>query len=363
MKEIFLITLNTSGYGSPQWIYLYRAIKRKFKSSGTPIKIRAYEPKEFEKKIVPIENYERKILFTKFLWRLVPLFLCLRSWWHSDLMIITSKPSIFFSILNPKSKLIFYQLELEDFRNSSLSTTYRKVRALITRYRASFTCTTSELRAKYLAEHYDLQRVLYLKNCPPRDAVSPSKTKHLEKPRLKILYQGQISESAQARKLFKLIEKTIDIADWILVGYLERIFSKDLQRLLKKHPNIEYKGFVDAYELEKIRNHSDIGIVTWGDGPTINEKYSSPNKFYEYIAAGKVVISFFNEQMLLESRTLAGVYCSKEPDDDIQFAASAVQKLTEDNCLFISLSEQNHSDAKHIYNYEKQFEAIEFIFE
>ena len=76
-----------------------------------------------------------------------------------------------------------------------------------------------------------------------------------------------------------------------------------------------------------------------------------------------MVISFFNEQMLLESRTLAGVYCSKEPDDDIQFAASAVQKLTEDNCLFISLSEQNHSDAKHIYNYEKQFEAIEFIFE
>lgn len=359
-KSIIIVTLNTSGYGSPQWLYLHDQLKllgNKF--------IRIYEPYEKCRPFFEIQGYDRCLVKYKMLWVFLPAILALKTW-VCDMTIITSRPSLMYFIKRPGANFIYYNLELQDVglgQVFSFKNIYRYIREYIFMKFTKKIVTTSELRAEYLRKKYNHKSsISVMKNCPPIDKIV-SMPKLLEKnDSIVILYQGQISEESQATKLMDLIEQTKDYAEWNIAGAVDYNYKAALDKLVKKSSNVIYHGYLTSEKLSLLRSMAHVGIVTWGVGPTINHTLSSPNKFYEYISSGLIVLSFFNKQMIVEAKLSAGVIVSPEESRDVSFLASAINELKDKKFNVHELSSSNLLQARNAHNFEFQFSQCEYLF-
>ena len=136
-----------------------------------------------------------------------------------------------------------------------------------------------------------------------------------------LCYVGGIS---RVRGILQLLDALGDIPDvrLILAGEFE---SLDLQLECQRHPNwrlVDFRGFVNRAEVQKIFYESSHGILNFLPGP--NHDYALPNKLFEYAAAGLVVVSsnFTEWRSIIEKGELGACI---DPSNPKEIAAAVLR--------------------------------------
>ena len=116
-----------------------------------------------------------------------------------------------------------------------------------------------------------------------------------------ILYQGWISDERNLENLITAMSYLKD-TNWSLVimGYGEYI--NDLKEIAKTKDCLNKLVYVPAKSQEELLSYSasaDIGVIPYSPSRDLNSKYASPNKLYEFIAAGLPIIA--NELMFVRT--------------------------------------------------------------
>jgi len=99
----------------------------------------------------------------------------------------------------------------------------------------------------------------------------------------KIIYQGTIRSDTLSIYFVNEKIQSIPIDIYGNIDPKEKEFYEDSFKKLQE--DVHYHGYITSAELEKIRKHYVYSIVMWNP---INEnnRFASPNKFFESIAAG-----------------------------------------------------------------------------
>jgi glycosyltransferase involved in cell wall biosynthesis len=106
----------------------------------------------------------------------------------------------------------------------------------------------------------------------------------------KILIITYITALKEERKIIQLIEAVQEQESFILILGGKGPIEDSIKEKIKEHDNIKYLGFVNPADVPKYTALSDV-IFYGFDPDNENSRYSAPNKLFEALAAGKVIIS------------------------------------------------------------------------
>lgn len=160
-----------------------------------------------------------------------------------------------------------------------------------------------EKKVEYLPNAVDSELFEYMiKRKVPDDLVKGDKT---------ILYYGSLWGEWFDWELIKYIaDKEPDCSINLIGDY------KAIKSMIKMLPsNIHFLGLKKQAELPAYLEHSDIAIIPFKNDEI--GKYVSPLKIFEYICAGKIVIS--TELPDVTTSTYPNVYCYENKEDWVRF--------------------------------------------
>lgn len=309
-KKLYIFSYVPLGFGSPQFVYLINNIllKRKYDINVLEV-FRFWIPivnisfngdvsrriigSFFGRKINVLRKHS--IIFRLLNW--INIKVCfffsvaniiIRSYFD-DITIIVTEPSLYFLFFSNHTKIIEYNLEIweEETSSNKLSMLYRKkVKAVIfpqkDRMQLSLNGFNKECKV-YLIENaceapnYDLNLRKYL---TPRVIFSGRVTRY------NIDYISAFSNYFDS--------KNIDI---IIAGNIDVDVSEKFHLLVSHIEKLKYLGFITNIELREIIRDCSIGLILWGND-TLNTRYCAPNKLYEYMSEGLMVISIDNKSMI-----------------------------------------------------------------
>jgi glycosyltransferase involved in cell wall biosynthesis len=194
--------------------------------------------------------------------------------------------------------------------------------------------TVNESIAQELARRYGIPRPLVLRNCPRTSGVRPVAARSTLRARAGVpagvpivLYQGFYLPH---RGLENLIRASASFARARLVLMGWGPLLEDLKARAAGEGVAGHVTFVDPVPMDELlamTAGADLGVVPYLN-VGLNNFYTSPNKLFEYVAAGvPVVASFFPElKKVVEGLSLGRTF---DPDDPSSIAA-AVNAILED---------------------------------
>jgi glycosyltransferase involved in cell wall biosynthesis len=206
--------------------------------------------------------------------------------------------------------------------------------------------TVSAGIADALAQLYDLPRPTVISNTPPRQSTSfkPTRAEHIT-----VLYHGAV---VPRRGLDILVES---VAFWpehfrlVIRGPAQGGYDRHLHRLAKELGNrIVFDPAVAPDQVVAAASEADIGIFLLSNS-TVHARFAMPNKIFEYMQAGLMVIS----SDLPEIRTiLEQTNCgSLLKDLSVESITSIISKLEEKN---IDIHKQNSLTAAKSMNFDNE---------
>jgi len=349
-NNAIIFTINTSGYGSPQFLHIATVLK-----NSLNVDCLMYEPFEDGRKFFEIKGYTRLLLVSKFDKYLARFKTIITSYFSRKIVVVGHEEPLF-SLLSSKTIVVYYYLEMHDdmrqevqnansFKNllksKLLSLFYKKIRYII---------APQEDRLNVALSKFKDKKGLVVLNCPLKDEVTNTIDK---KDNINILYQGQINSVSQADKLLELIEKTKENITWHIAGPVAEEFKEKINDL-SKYDNINYYGFLTAKELSKVRNKCNIGLVTWGDEPSLTYKYAAPNKLFEYISGGMYILSFSNYSIKKWNKEFNFGYVSENCENDVNSIVLKLDELVKNNDIIQKQSLYNMNLYLDKLNFEYQ---------
>jgi hypothetical protein len=283
-KRCYILTLNTSGYGSPQHLHLAKELQVK----GWQVRI--YEPQEKARPFFEIDGFERIqvrgragffLLLAKLvcLTRLPGECLVVSAWGH---------PLLWF--LSTRARIAVYFLELTaDVVPDRSSLAGRLKGWLWDRFRARvrWVLAPQEKRLEMAMQEYPQAQGMLVLNAPPL-GMEAARVAHEG---LRVLYTGQLGEEAQADKVLDLLTRSRDVAEFWVAGLVDEPWRARLAA-----SGARQLGYLRGSELASLRAQCDVGLVSWGNTKP-ETRYAAPNKLFEYVAAGLAVLSFNNESL------------------------------------------------------------------
>lgn len=161
-----------------------------------------------------------------------------------------------------------------------------------------------------------------------------------------ICYVGGISKIRGIMQVFEAVKKTK-----VKLELAGNFSSRDLENELRKMAawkNVNYHGVVKRNELMNIFNSCIAGVVTFI--PMAHNQEASPNKIFEYMAAGLPVIASnlpYAEKVLLPSKS--GICVDPKSPDEI---ADAIELLINNPIQAKKMGENARKAFKEKYNWE-----------
>lgn len=131
---------------------------------------------------------------------------------------------------------------------------------------------------------------------------------------------------------------------------------REIEDLKKQYPDprIIFVGRVAPHKVPDYLLASDILVLPNKSGDSMSEKFTSPMKLFEYMAAGKPIISSDLPSM---REVLNGKNALFVTPNDPNALGAAIEKLVKDDGLARSLAIQAKNDSKN-YSWEKRAEKI-----
>lgn len=143
--------------------------------------------------------------------------------------------------------------------------------------------TVNESIAEIYTEKYGVT-VACIRNLPF------SRNLQVQASKKRLIYQGALNVGRGIELMIDTMPFLPEFELWIIgKGDVERALQERAKPLIEKGCKIEFKGFVSPDELPLITAQVSIGLSLEED-MGLSYRYSSPNKVYDYLQAGKVVL-------------------------------------------------------------------------
>lgn len=310
MPAVYLIANVTLGYGSPKYTYFLKALESHSHRTHT------LEPYESIRPAYSIDGLTSKRViagssildswFGRKLQRsfklnkygLLPLRKALLGLatlrivyasYRKQILVVTTYDSSFFTFFSRKTIIIqnFSEIWPEPATSlitSNLKNYWKRVEVCISPQADRMTIAKSRYRN---ATHF------LVHNAPPlgKPEPLPSKYKHIE-----VLYQGRLGEENYPLEFIALIENLAPHIHLHIAGIIEEQLIEPLKTLEEKSRNVTLHGYLSAPALETLRSRCNVGIIAW-DNQTDNTKYAAPNKLYEHLQNGDLIVFFSNHSL------------------------------------------------------------------
>lgn len=269
------------------------------------------------------------------------------------------------------AKLVYdaHELYTETSSLREASRWFRWIFEQVERYilrRVDAVITASEMRGQEMVARYKCERPLVVRNCPSLiQGVEVKgdplrKVLGLDKNQKIVLYQGLYSAY---RGLEQLVEGARFIQDGVVVfrgwGGLEGELKR-LTNSLGLNNKVFFLEPSAATELVRAAAEADIGVVPYLP-VNLNNKYSTPNKLFEYMMAGlAIAASDLPEIGRIIEETGSGVLFDPYDPKSI---GSAINRLISDEELLRSAQSNARRAAKEKYNWEKESQKLLNLYE
>lgn len=220
--------------------------------------------------------------------------------------------------------------------------------------RAALTMTTTDMRAKFFARAYGIERPLVLQNRPRFSEVEASNRIRQElalKNDLPIvLYQGGIQQGRGLRRIVDAANLVTD-ANFVFIGggRLEQTL-KDKVAELSLEEKVHFIPLVPLAELPSYTRSADIGVQAI-ENTCLNHFSTDSNKLFEYLIAGLPIVATNMPEIrkIVEQYEFGHVV----PESDTSALASAIQSLV-DNPEEREMYAMNAKKTAKILNWEAQ---------
>ncbi|CAH6918434.1 Glycos_transf_1 domain-containing protein [Vibrio chagasii] len=355
------ITNVTLGYGNQNYISLSKILLE----NGVE-KIEFIEPLDYERDYydLNIEGFKRKLWFLKLgnlirsnvdnviLKKVIIKILNILFFNFFVFSLMLRKPGVLItaryipllSFLPKKYKIIFYCTELFEVEN---------------RKGILFNCFVDNIdviisaqrdRLEFLKRIFVKSRFYLVENCP-----FLSGEMDMEKKKDKsILYQGRVGKEANAELLLDLISESSDDYVFHIAGPIDKEYEDRFRQVID-NKKVKYYGYLRSKELRELRRKVSFGLITWKD-TSINTKYCAPNKLYEYLQSGLVVVAYKNHSMINLNSEYKFGYVSVDESDN-QNILDYINGISDD--AFKNQSNYNYDLYSTALNYNAQI--IPFI--
>lgn len=231
------------------------------------------------------------------------------------------------------------------------------------RHRAHAVITVNSMLADLHKEYYKLNQIAVVMNCPPRFLqASESKdflAKHIgiDSSVPIIIYQGMLVKGRHGTGLENLVRSAPLLSKSVIVILGKGALADEL-KILAKQIGCDKRVFilpaVPPSELLRYTSGATIGVIpTQPFHPILN--YSSPNKLFEYMAAGIPTVTGDLPiiRRICEEYT-CGLVCDPGSPDSI---AATINRLLDDQILYETMC-AGASRAAQVYNWENQEEVL-----
>lgn len=209
------------------------------------------------------------------------------------------KPA-YFAARHHGARLVYDAHELYPHQVSFSKKQVKRWRKLESKFigRADVVITVNDFLADFLAREYCIAAPRVIHNCtkPPEGFVPGGQDRIREVAGISrntkiVLYQGWIAEH---RNLENLIESAIYFPSHVvlvMIGYGYYLDSlKELARGLGVEHKVYFLGGVPNEEIVWYAASADLGVMPYVEYD-LNSRWSSPNKFFEYVVAGLPVLA------------------------------------------------------------------------
>lgn len=167
-----------------------------------------------------------------------------------------------------------------------------------------------------------------------------------------LCYAGGVTEQRGITTLLKAVEGLdveLDIAGSVEKDYLEQLKG------LAGWKSVNYLGYLNRSDINKLYNKSKIGLVVLKDTP--NHRYSLPIKMFEYMAAG---IPFVASKFPLWEQIVNEVHCGICVDpESVEGIRSAINKLLIDEKAAKRMGQNGRKAVSNTYSWDR--EAVKLI--
>ena len=151
-----------------------------------------------------------------------------------------------------------------------------------------------------LANRYPFRRVEVIENAIDRPSEFDAGHRYdllreetgLAKDQLIVLYQGWFAPGRNLENLVRAFRGVRKNAHLVMMGFGD--YRADLEALVEDLELGKAVHFIDAKPQEKLLYYTasaDVGVMPYVFRGSLNNLYSSPNKLYEYIAAGLPILA------------------------------------------------------------------------
>jgi glycosyltransferase involved in cell wall biosynthesis len=271
------------------------------------------------------------------------------------------------SLFRPKRPLVLYFLEF--FDDTPISRIYHIARWFIRHFahRAALVVDTNDFRMGLRQKAFKrstLHAVVH--NCPPFDCLDRNLP---EDPifrgssanAIRLVYIGAINPNVYLEVLLEALARVSHEVCLFIVGSTDSEYGRYLQGLAAQRlkPNMcRFVGRVPRERLRPILAFAHVGVSLYGNGNAtcLNERYCSPNKVYEYMAAGLPTITSDNLTLVeLVERNGWGLCV---PPEDPQALAEAISRLAGDKKLRQSMAEKALALHRMTMNFQTQVKPL-----
>lgn len=152
-------------------------------------------------------------------------------------------------------------------------------------------------------------------------------------------YIGTVNEKLDIQLLVATARK---LADWQFLFVGKVYLNEPLRSLLSQQPNIHLAGAYPFQEIPSIMKCMDVCLLPYAQGEYT--LYRSPLKLYEYLAAGKPVVSTPHPEVAEYAQWV----CMAEEADSFSQSIVACQAMNSDGLVSqrIQVSQQNSWDSR-----------------
>lgn len=251
------------------------------------------------------------------------------------------------------AKLVYDAHELFNELYSDYTSSLKKMLFTLEKYlveKCDIVCTVNSAIAEEFHNRYGVSSVVVM-NCPLWQSVPARDPSVNDDP--KVIYLGAYQEE---RCIEEVIKSTIEWNKGILFlrGYGPT--EPELRKIAKNYPRCNFLDPVPMDDIVKSLVGFDVGIIPYPPNKNLNNKYSSPNKLFEYMMAGVVPI-IPRGAVVLESVVDEVGLPVKFTACDPSSIAGAVNRITHDRD-YDRYREKCLELAKTKYNWNSQTKAL-----
>ncbi|MCR4307704.1 MAG: glycosyltransferase [Candidatus Berkelbacteria bacterium] len=273
-------------------------------------------------------------------------------------------PGVVLKLFSPKTKLVWYCLELEspDQLSGTLSAKIAYCSAKMLARRSDIVIDSDLSRGRLRKVIYKIKSLMIsIDNCMPAgvNLIESQRFDQLDNDRVKIGYAGMLGQYNGIPELVDAVKRIKHKAVLLIAGFgLTDINKKAIQEGVEAGA-VKFLGTLGRNELASFYRSINIGAVFYpfnGNSYHRNIKYCTPNKLFEYMAFGLPVITSKNPTF--KRWVLKEGWGVMVDPADINRMANQIEELCDNKMLRLQMSIKAIELYKTKYCIEKQIRPL-----